>query len=81
MYYLIFGIPASGFFIYQIFYWLKNGQWISLPIWKVFGSNSVYKGTDYEGWNQVIGFLLNTNISLAIILIGIFIYNIDKGNQ
>jgi len=80
MYYLIFAIPASGFLIYQIFYWLKNGQWISLPIWTVLGTNSVYRGTSYEGWNQIIGFLLNTNISFMIILIGIIIYILDKSN-
>lgn len=80
MYYLVFWIPASVFFIYQLFYWLKNGEWISLPIWAVFGTNSFYKGTSYEGWNQIVGFLLNTNISLAIILIGAFIYIIDKSN-
>jgi hypothetical protein len=81
MYYLIFVIPALGFFIYQLFYWLKNGEWVSLPIWVVFRTNSVYSETGYEGWNQVVGFLLNTNISLVIILIGIFINIIDKGGQ
>ncbi len=80
MYYLIFAIPALGFFIYQIFYWLKNGQWISLPIWTVFGIDSTYRGTSYQGWNQIIGFLLNTNISFMIILIAIIIYIIDKSN-
>jgi hypothetical protein len=80
MYYLIFVMPALGFFIYQIFYWLKNGQWISLPIWTVLGMDSIYRGTSYEGWNQIIEFLLNTNISFMIILMGIIIYIIDKSN-
>ena len=77
-----FGI-GSCFLIYQIWYWVNLGSWISLPIWYVFDENRYYNETKYQGWNKIVTWLLDTNISIAIFLVGllfILIGSIDKKN-
>ena len=67
---VFFGI-GSCFLIYQIWHWVNMGSWISLPIWYVFNENRYYNETKYQGWNKIVTWLLDTNISITIFLVGV----------
>jgi hypothetical protein len=72
IYLFFFGI-GSCFLIFQIFYWLKKGFWISLPIWYVFDADRYYNETKYQGWNKIVTWLLDTNISITLFSVGLFL--------
>ena len=44
-----------------------------MPIWYVFDSNRYYNETKYQGWNKIVTWFLDTNISITLFSVGLFL--------
>jgi hypothetical protein len=67
---LIMSWPAI--FCYQIYYWLKHGDWLPMPLSKAMDLlNVTYPSTSWVGAQKIIDVLLDFPIGLCSILLAI----------
>jgi hypothetical protein len=83
MFYLIFGSFGGAllFFIYQIWYWLKNASWKAMPLCKVLGSDCWLDSTGYRGIDIILAWFAHVHISFYLILLGMFLIGINKESK
>lgn len=71
----VFGFVAGfGVFAYQVYLWLKLGQWTPMPLWTLlewakFDFSSL-NNIDWLGVQTIIAWVLNLPLSVSLVAIG-----------
>jgi hypothetical protein len=75
---LLVGMGGIGVVMYQVFLWLKAGEWVPISVFKVVAPvlpptfiNWIVYPTDWRGVNKIINSVFDLPMSAVAIVVGI----------
>jgi hypothetical protein len=72
---LAFTCPA--FLVYQIYFWLRYGEWPTFPLaWTFSYLHLPYPTTDWIGVNRLIDYFMDIPTSFAALIVGAMIFSV-----
>jgi len=71
---------AAAFILYQLWFWLKNARWLSMPICEVVANKCWLDSSRYRGFDIIIDWFAHVHVSIYLILLGFVFVALGQEN-